>query len=247
LIPYAQLDTIFLDVGNTLISIDFDWIAAELASRGVSTTGDALRRAEAAARPVYAHSLFVEGVPPGTDLFQFYLVSIFRHVEVMAQRPPEELDALFAALRPVLRPDGRASVLWRSVMPRVPEALARLQDLGLQLVIVSNSDGTVEHSLDAAGLRGFFAVVIDSAVVGAEKPDVRIFQAALDASGARPERTLHVGDLYHADVTGARAAGIHALLLDPYDDWTSVTDVDRLPDIWAVASRLAESREPAKA
>ena len=28
-VPYNRIDTIFLDVGNTLISIDFDWIAAQ--------------------------------------------------------------------------------------------------------------------------------------------------------------------------------------------------------------------------
>jgi ribonucleotide monophosphatase NagD (HAD superfamily) len=43
-----------------------------------------------------------------------------------------------------------------------------------------------------------------SAIVGCEKPDRRIFEQALRQSGARPEQTLHVGDLYHADVTGRR-------------------------------------------
>ena len=62
--------------------------------------------------------------------------------------------------------------------------------------------------------------VIDSALVGYEKPDPRIFAAALERTGADPDRTLHIGDLYHADVVGARTAGIHALLLDPYGDWT---------------------------
>ncbi len=71
----------------------------------------------------------------------------------MQHLPPDEFDALITELRQVLRPDGRASVLWRSVMPGVPEALARLQALGLRLVVVSNSDGTVEQSLVDAGLR----------------------------------------------------------------------------------------------
>ena len=33
-IPYAQIDTLFLDAGNTLVSMDFDWIAAEVQARG---------------------------------------------------------------------------------------------------------------------------------------------------------------------------------------------------------------------
>jgi putative hydrolase of the HAD superfamily len=47
-----------------------------------------------------------------------------------------------------------------------------------------------------------------------EKPDPRLFQHALEASGAQASRTVHVGDLYHVDVVGARAAGLHAILLD---------------------------------
>ena len=35
-LPYADIDTVFLDVGNTLVSIDFAWVAAELGARGVA-------------------------------------------------------------------------------------------------------------------------------------------------------------------------------------------------------------------
>jgi HAD superfamily hydrolase (TIGR01509 family) len=240
-IPYDRIETIFLDVGNTLISIDFDWIAAELGARGFACQPAGVRRAEAASRPGYSQHLFVDGVEPGRNLFQMYLTTIFEQLDVTARLAPLDLTNLVNELRPVLRPDGRASVLWRTVMPRVPEALARMRDRGLSLVVVSNSDGTAERSLVAAGLRPYLSAVIDSAIVGYEKPDARIFEHALRRSGARPERTLHVGDLYHADVTGARAAGIHALLLDPFDDWTGI-DCDRAPDLWAVAERLEKER-----
>ena len=240
MIPYDRIDTVLLDVGNTLISIDFDWIAAELCARGFACEGAAVRRAEAASRPGYSRLLFVDGVETGTDLFRTYLTTIFEQLEVTARLPSPALRDLVAELRPVFRPDGRASVLWRSVMPQVPEALARMRDRGLMLVVVSNSDGTAERSLDAAGLRPYLDLVIDSAIVGYEKPDARIFEHALRASGSQPERTLHVGDLYHADVTGARAAGIHALLLDPYGDWPEV-DCEREPDLWAVAQKFGNS------
>lgn len=236
-VPYNRIDTIFLDVGNTLISIDFDWIAAELVARGFACEAAALRRAEAASRPGYSRLLFVDGVEAGTDLFRTYLTTIFERLDVTARQPSSDLRDLVNELRPVLRPDGRASVLWRAVMPQVPEALARMRDRGLSLVVVSNSDGTAERSLEAAGLRPYLTAVVDSAIVGYEKPDARIFEHALRQVGARAERTLHVGDLYHADVTGARSAGIHALLLDPYDDWEEI-DCDRAPDLWTVAQRF---------
>ena len=103
--------------------------------------------------------------------------------------------------------------LWSSVADRSAEALARLQEAGLRLGVVSNSDGRVEQALAAAGLRKYFDVVIDSALVGVEKPDPRIFQAALKALNVKPQEALYVGDLYHVDVVGARSAGIEAILL----------------------------------
>lgn len=243
-IPYGQIDTVFLDVGNTLISIDFDWVAAELAARRLACTAEALRRAEAAARPGYSQRLFVERIPEGTDLFRLYLQVMLEKAEVTASLAPGDLEALLTDLRAVLRPDGRASSLWKLVMPRIHEALGRLRDLGLKLVVVSNSDGTVERSLVAAGLRPYLTAVVDSAIAGYEKPDPRIFTHALEISGSHPERTVHVGDIYHADVIGARGAGIHAVMLDPFEDWTMVTDCERVPDVWAVADRLASARVP---
>jgi len=58
-------------------------------------------------------------------------------------------------------------------------------------------------------------VVLDSALVGVEKPDPAIFRAALAAIGVAPAEALYVGDLYDVDVVGARAAGMEAVLLLP--------------------------------
>ena len=57
-LPLRSIDTVFLDVGNTLISIDFDWVATELTARGLAVDAETLRRAEAAARPAYSRRLF---------------------------------------------------------------------------------------------------------------------------------------------------------------------------------------------
>jgi HAD superfamily hydrolase (TIGR01509 family) len=80
--------------------------------------------------------------------------------------------------------------------------------------VVSNANGTLLSMFTRLGLAPAFDVVFDSHVVGIEKPDPRYFQLALERSGARAETTVHVGDLYHVDVVGARAAGIAAILLD---------------------------------
>jgi putative hydrolase of the HAD superfamily len=235
--PWAAIDTVFLDAGNTLVSMDFELICRVLASHGVACTPDALARAEAAARP--ALSRFLAGASPDwPDTFAFYVGAI------LAALGGDAVD-VHAALAPRLAADVRSAVatqrLWSRVLPGVPDALRDLRAAGLTLVVVSNSDGTVEQGMIATGLRPHLHHVVDSALVGIEKPDPRIFQHALDAVGARPERTLHVGDLYAVDVLGARAAGVHALLLDPYGDWGDV-DCARAPDVASVASALLAVR-----
>jgi FMN phosphatase YigB (HAD superfamily) len=70
---------------------------------------------------------------------------------------------------------------------------------------------------DRLGLTRHFQLICDSFLEGVEKPDPRFFQIALERSGGLRETTMHVGDLYHVDVVGARNAGLRAALLDAAD------------------------------
>jgi putative hydrolase of the HAD superfamily len=239
-VPWRELELVFLDAGNTLVSIDFDWVADELARLGVTCAPEALRRAEAAARPAISAAAAARGRTEGGDAFRFYLESVLARLDAAAPLGAPERRAIVERLAPVLRAGG-SERLWSAPMPRIREALAALRELGLSLVVVSNSDGSVERLLGTVGLRPYLDAVIDSHVVGFEKPDPRIFHAALAGARAHPERALHVGDLYAADVVGARAAGIHALLLDPYGDWEGV-DCERSRDVYELAERVASER-----
>jgi putative hydrolase of the HAD superfamily len=91
---------------------------------------------------------------------------------------------------------------------------------------VSNASGQVEEALRRAGvcqlgpgLLTEMRVIIDSHVVGVAKPDPRIFEFAFSAfEGIIPERIAFIGDSVTMDIGGGRAAGLHPILLDPYDD-----------------------------
>jgi FMN phosphatase YigB (HAD superfamily) len=176
------------------------------------------------------------------DAQRFYLRSILEALagELDPAQDAGGLERLCDELIPVLRGTGTTR-LWSYVLPGVPEALAELRRARLRLVVVSNSDGTVERGLAEVGLRGLVDVVVDSHLVGFEKPDPRIFSHALSIFGSDPARTLHVGDTYAADIVGARAAGVHALLLDPHGDWGDV-DCPVTTDVPALARRLLELR-----
>src|SRR5204863_7203228 len=91
-------------------------------------------------------------------------------------------------------------------------ALRALREGGLRLVVVSNWDCSLPDVLERIGIAPLVDAVVASAVVGAAKPDPRIFHAALERAGCRPGEALHVGDSVTADVEGATAVGIHAVL-----------------------------------
>jgi putative hydrolase of the HAD superfamily len=237
-IRWSEIDTLFLDAGGTLISMDFPRIARELAALGAPCSAEALARAEAAARPLVSRMIASGGSTEGRGTFSFFVGNVLQQVLSL---DTETCTALVDQLVPRIRVPGRALELWCLVLPGVPPALARLREAGVQLVVVSNADGTVEEGLTRVGLRSHLDVVIDSAVVGFEKPDPRIFAAALAAGRCDPARTLHVGDVYAADVLGARAAGLPAVLLDPHGDWGEI-DCEVARDVPEVAARILSAR-----
>lgn len=241
-IDWSAIDTLFLDAGGTLISMDFDWIARELDALGARCEPARIARAEAAARPIVSRAIARGGSTEARDTFSGYVELVLRSALPHVAEPDRE--DLARRLVPRIRIPGRALELWSAVLPGVPEALARLRAAGLRLVVVSNADGTVEEGLTRAGLRPYLDAVVDSHVIGHEKPDPRIFAHALGLFGSSAARTLHVGDFYAADVVGARAAGVHALLLDPYGDWGEL-DCPVARDVPEVAERLlsVKSRE----
>ncbi len=235
-VPWAALDTIFFDAGNTFLSMDFDRVAAAAASLGVECSGPGLERAEAAARPALSAALAERRTTEGGDAFRFYLGATLERLPP-SSRDGVELEAVVSALAERLFSPGRNDRLWNRGLPGRRESLERIRALGYRMAVVSNSDGSMARTLARIGMDHLFDGLVDSTVVGFEKPDPRIFEAALDLVGARPERTVHVGDLYAADVVGARAAGVHAVLLDPWADWPAL-DCPKVADLDELASLL---------
>jgi putative hydrolase of the HAD superfamily len=106
-----------------------------------------------------------------------------------------------------------------TVFPDVVPALSALS--GWTHVVVSNHVPELPALVSALGLDGFFSAVVTSAAVGWEKPRPEIYAAGLRAAGD-PDVVWMVGDNVVADVRGAEAAGIPAILVR-----TSAPDVAR--------------------
>ncbi|MFC1867107.1 HAD family hydrolase [Thermodesulfobacteriota bacterium] len=241
-IPYKKLKTIFFDVGNTLTSMDFGWVRKKLKRCGVLCDVEDLRRAEAAARPVVSRELARLRSTEGQETFFFYMQNILRKLVVTSEMGDKEHDEIIRTLLPILRAQGQSLRLWSYLLPGVMDALDMLRKRELRIVAVSNSEGIVEQLLLNLGLIHYFDKVVDSHIVGFEKPDPRLFHHALEISDSDPATTLHIGDIYHIDVLGAWSAGVHALLIDPFGDWEGV-DCARLPDVFSFASRFESLAE----
>ena len=132
-------------------------------------------------------------------------------------------DRCAAALYEALREPGldRAAVrqammesLHFEAFPDAPPALRSLREAGLRLVVASNWDCSLPETLERIGLAPLVDDVVSSAVVGAAKPDRRLFHAGLAAAGCSADEALYAGDSLESDVEGARAAGIRAVLVD---------------------------------
>ena len=103
------------------------------------------------------------------------------------------------------------------LFPDVLPAIRELRNAGYRIGVITNITDDPTEQLRAVGLDGVLDTITASCIVGCEKPDVRIFQAALAALGAEPEQAVHVGDQFLADVEGAKAAGMKAVLMDRHD------------------------------
>lgn len=104
-----------------------------------------------------------------------------------------------------------------TLYPDVIPAVRQLSDAGYRVGVITNVTDDPSEVLQKAGLGESLASITASCVTGCEKPDRRIFQAALDSLGASAGEAVHVGDQLHADVEGARGAGMRAVLLDRFD------------------------------
>jgi putative hydrolase of the HAD superfamily len=214
----SGVSAILLDAGGVLVFPAPGPLLPPLTAAGVSLDDGLLERAHYRAMTVLD---LAAGPPASGSWWHEYLVGFVAACGVAENR----CDALAAEI--VAATTGR-SYTWTHVGGGVSEGLRALTALGLPMGVVSNSDGTIAAELrrlgichapdgrEPAGPGVRVGVVVDSAVVGVSKPDPAIFRIALDALGVPPGRNvLHVGDSLRYDVTGALAAGLQPVHLDP--------------------------------
>ncbi|MEP6994480.1 MAG: HAD-IA family hydrolase [Acidobacteriota bacterium] len=212
---------ILFDAGGTLIHIDGERVCS---AAGLPFDPEGFRRAESSA--VSAVREFVLQNPGSRDAqrLPLYLESMLEALGIAA---PKDLSE---AARRVGDEHQRAN-LWSRASPRAAETLAALRGRNYRIAVISNADGRVRTLLEGAGLSPWLEFILDSAEVGIEKPDPRIFHAATNRLRLPPAACAYVGDIYEIDVAGAQGAGLRPVLIG---DGHAPESVLRVPDLWSL-------------
>lgn len=103
------------------------------------------------------------------------------------------------------------------LFPNTIETLSSLRVKGWQNIILSNHVPELSDIVAKKGLSQYFSHIISSANVGVEKPNIKIFEHAIELAGT-PSRAIMIGDNIIADIHGANNAGMQAILVHTEPD-----------------------------
>jgi len=227
------LRAVLFDAGGTLVHVDYVRVRrALLHSVGRAPTAEALAAAEYEGRAAVEAAMAADPALKDGTRWQLHFFGALGSLGFT----PAELERA----GPAIRAEHEHANLWTVVQPGAAPALASLRGAGLTVGCVSNSNGTVAALLAQLGLGDVLDFVVDSGVVGVEKPDPAIFRIALERAGVAPAEAMHVGDLFPVDVVGARRAGIEAVLLDPLGRYAG-RGCRTAPDVPALCRELVSS------
>jgi putative hydrolase of the HAD superfamily len=125
------------------------------------------------------------------------------------------------------------------------EMLNELKKQGYLLGIITNGRSPFQaRAIDGLGIRDYFDAILISEVEQVRKPQVEIFQRAMDRLGVSALNSLFVGDHPEADIAGAKGAMMKTIW-KRNSSWTAAKEADatidelnEIPPILAQFSRL---------
>src|SRR3990170_4875573 len=131
--------------------------------------------------------------------------------------PPEAVEVVREARRWIW---AETNATGRQLLnPDAFDALVALGAMGLRLGLISNASdhGLIAGVMARTGLAPYFDPIVSSAGYGRIKPDPGIFRFVLERWRLPAARCVMVGDTLDADVGGAHAVGMRAILvtMDP--------------------------------
>ena len=118
-----------------------------------------------------------------------------------------------------------------SLFPETVEVLQELKKRQMKLGVISNFDSRIYSVMESLHIRHFFDAVVLSSETGFSKPDIEIFEAAIDAIGLPPSRILFVGDNLEDDVRAGMRAGLNSILIDRRNRHADQVHIQRISSL----------------
>jgi putative hydrolase of the HAD superfamily len=192
------------DAGQTLVELDLDFLAARAATRGVAVAPRRLAAAMEAAWRRYDER--VDAGERGQEILWRGLIT-----DILVGGGADS-NAAAPVVDWLWQQQPTHNLFRRPIADMV--AVARALAGHARVAVISNSEGKLAELLTSIGIADAFEVIVDSGVVGIEKPDPGIFDYTLDALGLRrgdATDAIHIGDSWSADVAGALGVGWQAI------------------------------------
>lgn len=89
-----------------------------------------------------------------------------------------------------------------------PEILSLLKKQGIKTAVISNWDARLRNILKQLGLGELFDEIFIGCEVGYLKPDLKLFQTALEVLKVDPHKALMIGDSLKNDIEPAKTIGM---------------------------------------
>jgi HAD superfamily hydrolase (TIGR01509 family) len=120
-----------------------------------------------------------------------------------------------AEIRPIIDEVMATAMEEAELLPGAQSTISFLRDNGVPLGVVSSAvhHQSLEWALSRLGVAQEFLAVVSSARAGFYKSRPEIYNCALETLGARPERSVHVGDSYRFDHLAGQQAGLATVWL----------------------------------
>jgi HAD superfamily hydrolase (TIGR01549 family) len=209
----VRIRAVFFDLGGTLLKMRRDKvIQTVLRDEGISVTEDSIHKAYHKVEPIWLKeygSLVLKGAEADAA-FENLDALVLREARVTYDiRRSDELASLirrrWAEVDKIIKPE-----MYEESIP----LLRKLKSDGLRLGLISNAPAETIGTVIQLGLDKYLDPLVISGIVGHAKPSPEIFRHAMSLASVNPAESMHVGDLYDADVVGARNAGMLAVLVD---------------------------------
>lgn len=98
------------------------------------------------------------------------------------------------------------------LFPALADTLTRLNEDYIMAIISDAQWVFAEPEIEMLGLDRFFKFRILSSRLGFKKPDVRLFNLAMEKLEVKPEESIYIGDSLQRDLVGAKGAGMKCIL-----------------------------------